>query len=38
MEYMFIVLEHISKNEEKKFIKNICKSLKNGTLIIGMQL
>ena len=35
--YALDVLEHIAKREEKKFIKNICKSLKkNGTLIIGM--
>ena len=35
--YSLDVLEHIEKNKEKKFIKNICSSLtKNGTLIIGM--
>ena len=35
--YSLDVLEHISKKYEKKFIKNICSSLKeNGTLIIGM--
>jgi 2-polyprenyl-3-methyl-5-hydroxy-6-metoxy-1,4-benzoquinol methylase len=35
--YSLDVLEHIEKKYEKKFIKNICNSLKkNGTLIIGM--
>ena len=35
--YSLDVLEHIQKNQEKKFIKNIINSLKkNGTLIIGM--
>tara|TARA_B100000780_G_scaffold275908_1_gene243479 strand:+ start:1997 stop:2650 length:654 start_codon:yes stop_codon:yes gene_type:complete len=35
--YSLDVLEHIEKKYEKKFIKNICDSLKkNGTLIIGM--
>ena len=35
--YSLDVLEHIEKRNEKKFIKNICNSLKkNGTLIIGM--
>lgn len=35
--YSLDVLEHIEKKYEKKFIKNICSSLKkDGTLIIGM--
>lgn len=35
--YSLDVLEHISKQKEKTFIKNICKNLKkNGTLIIGI--
>tara|TARA_B100001741_G_scaffold313624_1_gene320716 strand:+ start:2894 stop:3481 length:588 start_codon:yes stop_codon:yes gene_type:complete len=35
--YSLDVLEHINKKNEKKFINNICYSLKkNGTLIIGM--
>ncbi len=35
--YSLDVLEHINKKDEKKFIKNICNSLKKtGTLIIGM--
>jgi len=35
--YSLDVLEHIQKKDEKKFIKNICNSLKKtGTLIIGM--
>ena len=35
--YLLDVLEHISKSLEKKFIKNILKSLDdNGVLIIGM--
>ncbi|MAJ23747.1 MAG: SAM-dependent methyltransferase [Candidatus Pelagibacter sp.] len=35
--YSLDVLEHIHKKDEKKFIKNICNSLKKtGTLIIGM--
>ena len=35
--YSLDVLEHIDKNKESKFLKNILKSLKkNGTLIIGM--
>jgi 2-polyprenyl-3-methyl-5-hydroxy-6-metoxy-1,4-benzoquinol methylase len=35
--YLLDVLEHISKKDEKKFIKNILESLnKNGILIIGM--
>lgn len=35
--YLLDVLEHISKKLEKKFLKNLKKSLKkNGTVIIGM--
>tara|TARA_E500000178_G_scaffold352651_1_gene416579 strand:+ start:2507 stop:3199 length:693 start_codon:yes stop_codon:yes gene_type:complete len=35
--YLLDVLEHIDKNKEKKFMKNICRSLKkNGKVIIGM--
>ena len=35
--YLLDVLEHIPKSSEKKFIKNILKSLnKNGIVIIGM--
>ena len=35
--YLLDVLEHISPNIEKKFIKNIVKSLdKNGILIFGL--
>ena len=35
--YSLDVLEHIKKKNEKKFLKNISKSLKNnGSLIIGM--
>ena len=35
--YSLDVLEHIEKKDEKRFIKNICRSLKkDGTLIVGM--